>query len=480
MTTATAERKLRLSDLINPLPKQRELLDLLWRGVSVGDPEYILYGGAAGGGKSHILRWGALYVLARIFHEYGLRGVRVGLFCEDYPALRDRHLDHVKAWDNSLGTYNESTHNFTLAEALGGGMISFRNLDDPSKYSSAEFAVIFVDELTKNLRTTFEELRARKRWPGVPHSPFIAATNPKDRGLPWVRKLWIEGDFSGDLDRSLKGHPFTFIQAVATDNPYLPPSYVETLSSLGPTLRQALLDGDWYIFQGAAFPEFSRALHIVPPAEVDYHWRRIAGHDWGYEHPGHHLWAAIDPMGGVVIYRELAFRHLDPAEVAQSILYHQGTDAPTVTWADPSCWGERRASDLSQEQIQLLDQAGKLQLSKADQYRQAGLQMQSAVNARIAGKGRIHTLLRDRGDGVPYLRIMETCPILIKTMQNIQLDPDRIEDVLTDYLPTDDVQDHPYDALRYLVMGVPTHATKPRVPTAPTAPAWGFSRPGGR
>ena len=182
----------------------------------------------------------------------------------------------------------------------------------------------------------------------------------------------------------------------------------------------------------------------------------------------------------VSTYRELAFRHLDPAEVAQSILYHQGTDAPTVTWADPSCWGERRASDLSQEQVQTLDQAGKLQLSKFDQYRQAGLVMQQAINARIAGKGRIHTLLRDRGDGVPYLRIMETCPILIKTMQNIQLDPDRIEDVLTDYLPTDDVQDHPYDALRYLVMGVPTHATKPRVPTAPAAPAWGFSRPGGR
>ena len=100
--------------------------------------------------------------------------------------------------------------------------------------------------------------------------------------------------------------------------------------------------------------------------------------------------------------------------------------------------------------------------------------MQPANNARIAGKGRLHTLLKDRGDGVPYLRIMESCPVLIKTMQNIQLDPDRIEDVLTEYLPTDGVQDHAYDALRYLVMGVPTHATK--APPPPSEFVWGYSQ----
>ena len=475
MTTLTEDRRtLKLSTLINAQEKQQRLLDLVWRGITTGDPEYILYGGAAGGGKSHILRWGAVAALGRIFNAYGLRGVRVGLFCEDYPALRDRHLDHVKSWPAELGHYNEGTHNFTLCDGLGGGIISFRNLDDAAKYSSAEFAVIFVDELTKNDREVFEHLRARKRWPGVPFSPFVAATNPKDRGLPWVRKLWIEHDFSGEMDGRLAARHFAFIQAFATDNPYLPPSYVETLDSLGPSLRRALLEGDWYVFEGAAFPEFRKDVHVLPVTEVDYHWRRVAGHDWGYESPGHHLWGAIDPKGGVIIYRELAFRHLDPQEIAQSILYHQGTDAPTVTWADPSIWAERRHSDLSHDQIQALSQAGKLQLSKADQFRQEGLVMQPANNARIAGKGRIHTLLKDRGDGVPYLRIMESCPVLIKTMQNIQLDPDRIEDVLTEYLPTDGVQDHAYDALRYLVMGVPTHATKPS--PSSVEPVWGYSR----
>ena len=74
---------------------------------------------------------------------------------------------------------------------------------------------------------------------------------------------------------------------------------------------------------------------------------------------------------------------------------------------------------------------------------------------------------------MPWLRIMENCPVLIRTMQNIQLDPDRPEDVLTDYLPEDDMRDDAYDALRYLLMGVPAQAT-PEVGTESIAAKWGF------
>lgn len=456
MTTATPPKVIRLSELVNPLPKQQQLLDLTWQGVTTGDPEYILYGGAAGGGKSHILRWAAVYVLGRIFHQFGLKGVRVGLFCEDYPALNDRHLSWVKQWPEELGTFNATEHEFTLNRDLGGGVICFRNLDKPEKYASAEFAAIFVDELTKNTRQTFEELRYRKRWPGVPFSPFVAGTNPKDIGLPWVRKLWIERDFSGDDDTRLRRSHFAFIQAKVEDNPHLSESYTRTLDSLGPVLRKALLEGDWYTFQGQAFPELKRELHVIPTDyEMIERWRRVAGHDWGYSSPGANLWGAVDPAGGVVIYREWKYRHLDPREIADGVLYRQGEEA-VVTYADPSCWQERRHSDLSRDQIETLTEAGKLQLSKARQYAEAGFYVQPANNARIAGKAKIHTLLTLRPDGVPWLRFMDCCPESYRTLQNIQLDPDKPEDVLTEYLPDDDLRDEFYDCLRYMVMGVPS------------------------
>ena len=478
-----ATKTIDFTDIFSPKPKQRQLLDTVWAGATTGDPEYLLWGGSAGPGKSWGLRVAALVFLIKCFRDLHLTGVQVGLFSVDFPRLRDRHINEIKHWPEWLGKYNEATHDFTLGSKWGSGILSLRNLDDPAKYSSAQFAAQFVEELTEIDRATFEELRTRKRWPGVPYSPFVAVTNPRLRGLYWVRKLWIEHDFSGN-DASLRGHPFWFLQALPSDNDSLPPSYYQTLDSLGPVLKRQLLEGDWYVSIDQAFPDFTRwakdlhtstlvytstgeliPWHQIPSDAVNPTWRRIAGHDWGYDSPGHHLWGAVDPAGGVVIYREWSFKGLPPDDIAAGVLYRQG-DERVVTYADPAIWQERRHSDLTSDQIALLSQNGRLQLSKYAQYTEAGLHVERANNARVAGKSRIHTLLKDRGDGVPYLRIMDSCPALLSCLQNITKDPDNGEDVLTEYLPDDDLRDDAYDALRYMLMGVPTRAisVEPAVP----------------
>ena len=127
--------RIKLGQIINPTEKQQKFLDLL------DDYKYILYGGAMGGGKSYILRWSLVGLLLLWYARDGLRNVTVGLFCEDYPSLNDRHISKIEyEFPTWLGTLNKSSHEFIMNPKYGGGKIAMRNLDEPSKYVSAEFA----------------------------------------------------------------------------------------------------------------------------------------------------------------------------------------------------------------------------------------------------------------------------------------------------------------------------------------------------
>ena len=161
----------------------------------------------------------------------GLRNAQVGLFCEDYPSLLDRHISKIRfEFPPQLGTLREGTvRNFTLAEQYGGGTLALRNLDDPSKYLSSEFAAIGVDELTKNDMQTFEFLRLRCRWPGVEHPKFAGATNPGGIGHVWVKDLWVDKDFSKYPHLASIKDLFGFVQARASNNPHLPASHWDKL-----------------------------------------------------------------------------------------------------------------------------------------------------------------------------------------------------------------------------------------------------------
>ena len=190
--TTKQETQVRFSELAHFTPKQKEADRLIDRF------KYFLYGGAMGGGKSYLLRWKLLKLLFR-WAKQGHTGVVVGLFCEDYPALKDRHLSKIgKEFPKWLGKlhndHKEHGRAFILNPEYGSGVIAFRNLDDPSKYASSEFAAEAVDELTKNQEDVFDDLRTRLRWPGIADVRFFAATNPGGVGHAWVKRKWLDGE----------------------------------------------------------------------------------------------------------------------------------------------------------------------------------------------------------------------------------------------------------------------------------------------
>ena len=232
------DETVKFSELAKFFPKQTEALEASKRF------KFTLFGGSVGSGKSYWLRWSMIYWLIKFYAKYDIEGIRAGVFCEDYPSLNDRHLTKIKyEFPNWLGSWNQQRHEFTLSPEYGSGIIAFRNLDDPQKYLSVEFAIEGIDEINRNPKTTFDMLRSRLRWPGIKDTKVLAGCNPL--GEAWVKNIWVKRLFPPEEKEQ---YEFVFVPALPTDNPHLSQEYYKSLESLPENQRKAYLEGNWDAF----------------------------------------------------------------------------------------------------------------------------------------------------------------------------------------------------------------------------------------
>lgn len=421
------EKELILSDLFEMTSRQAEA----WRAMQ--SHRYILYGGARGGGKSRFLRWSLLIYLLSLYKHEGIRDVRVMLACETYPDLRERQISKIELeFPREIGDLRETQEDglcFFISQNLGGSKIALRNLDKPAKYQSAEFAIIAVDELTKNPIETFNILRGSLRWPNFEHTLFLGATNPGDIGHAWVKQLWIDRDFPPELEP--RKHEFIFVQSLPKDNPHLPQSYWDELNSLPPDLRRAWVEGDWSVFAGQAFPGWRNYKHVIEPFELPENWVRWRAVDWGFSNPFCCLWMCKNPDNSrIYIYREAYERELTDRQQARLIqdLTPRGEHI-SITYADPSMWSRKNIDSFV--------------TSTSDEYLAEGVPLTKADNDRLSGKRKIDRLLQDLPDGKPGLQVFSNCINFIRTVPMLARAKTNPEDVDTNQ------EDHAFDAGRY-------------------------------
>ena len=376
------------------------------------DATEVLFGGAAGGGKSYgqlvdALRYAIRYprskqlILRRTYAELDKSLIRVSL----------------GLFPRELYTYNASSH---VGKFKNGSIIDFgycATENDVFQYQSAEYDVIRFDELTHFTEFQYIYLISRLRGTEGYPKQVKSSTNPGGVGHMWVKERFI--DPSPPLTVFSAGNTSrVFIPSKIDDNLFLmkgDPDYKKRLLALPENQRRALLHGDWNIFEGQYFPEFSEETHVCDPFPIPEGWRRYRTVDYGLDRLAC-LWIAIAPDGDIYVYRELCESGLIISEAAKRINAYNGKDKIYATLAPPDLWSR------SQE-------TGK---SKAILFAEGGVFFTRSSNDRETGWLSIKELLKTDESGHARLHIFKQCREIIRCLPMLQIDPMKPSDTLTE------------------------------------------------
>lgn len=459
----------------------------------------VLYGGSAGGGKSHLMRVAAIQWCGEI----------PGLQCYLFRRIRDdlikSHMEGPQGFRALLGPWVNSKLCTIVEDEIrfwNGSKIYLCHCKDEKhvyNYLSAEIHVLLIDELTAFTEKMYRFLRNRVRMVGIDLPPkykdmfprILCGSNPGNVGHGWAKrtflmpqppyKVWVTPDHEGGMARQ-------YIPAQLEDNPSMAeydPNYEKRLLGLGSErLVRAYRYGDWDSSEGNFFPEFSEKQHVITPFTVPQHWVRFMVIDWGYSEPAALLWFAIVPdeyhpppqqlygrhpteaatpyqndlpRNSLIVYREVYLSEKRDGvgtnkglqktadEVARTI--HQaelnepkqpnGTAKMAYRLGDRALFNKGYGPSISERMSEHNLFFGLADDSRTPKY------------GMIGGWDCLHS--RFKGfDSHPMLFIFNHCRELIRVLPDMMPNEDKPEDMLSE-----GVEDHLVDALRYGVMSRP-------------------------
>lgn len=270
----------------------------------------LLFGGAAGPGKSHFLRVAAIWWCDMV------PGIQVYLFRRLSVDMVLNHIEGPTGFPSLLAPLLEegtATINYGKMSIYfaNGSAIHLRHCQyeqDKIKYQGAEFHVLLIDELTHFTESIYRYLRGRVRLGGLsvpkkfkPFLPRVAsASNPGGIGHTWVKGSFIDiapPMTITDMPKDEGGLRRQFIPALLSDNPTMSendPDYESRLMGLGDTmLVRAMLAGDWDIVAGGMFDDvWCRDKQIIPAFDIPVGWVIDRSFDWGDSKPFSVCWWA--------------------------------------------------------------------------------------------------------------------------------------------------------------------------------------------
>ena len=452
----------------------------------------VLYGGAAGGGKSDAL-------LVEALRQVHIPHYRAILFRKTYPQLSElidrSHAIYGPAFPKAR--FHETKHCWVFPS---GAVIYFgamQHSKDRVNYQGKRYDFIGFDELTHFTWEEYSYMFSRNRpsrAPGAKEKTVCyirATTNPGGIGHGWVKQRFIDAAEPGTpvVEKLKVTLPDGTVQEIVRDRVFIPatvfdnqallaenPEYLGSLALLPEKERNALLYGNWDAFEGQYFTEFrtnpdpvrcreagitveearnqGRWTHVIPPLDLNSGsrrgWKIWRSYDFGYAKPFSCAWWAVDYDGTIYRILELygctgipdegvkwtpdrQFREI--AKIEQTHPWLKGRAIRGV--ADPAIWDKSRGESI------------------ADTAAAHGIFFTPGDHARIPGWMQCHYRLQFDENGYARCYIFEGCKGFIRTVPLMMYDPTRPEDL------DSSLEDHIADEWRYFCMSRPVKPLRP-------------------
>ena len=426
----------------SPTEKQKEALR--------ARAKHIGYGGARGGGKSWFVRFKAKGMCFRY------SGIRCLIVRRTYPELVENHIRILRSELFGIARYNDKDKAFVFPN---GSVIKFTycaNDRDLDNLQGQEYDVIFIDEATQFSEFQLKVITACLRGTGSFPRRIYYTCNPGGQGHGYIKRIFIDRRYNDDE----RAEDYEFIQALVTDNAPLmesQPDYVSQLDSLPEKVRKAWRYGDWNVFSGQFFEEFTddpahysdrRYTHVIEPFAVPSDWNIYRSYDFGYAKPFSVGWWAVDREGRAYRILELYGCTKEPNEGVKWSPDRQFEESLRIERehpllagkrisgvADPSIWDSSRGESINDTAVR------------------HGIIFGKGDNRRLPGWMQMHYRFQFDENGFPMLYVFKNCKAFIRTIPLLVYSEIHPEDLDTG------MEDHVADETRYFCMSRPIKPT---------------------
>lgn len=446
--------------------------------VFTSEASEILYGGAAGGGKSFLMR------AASVIWATQIPGIQIYLFRRNFPDLEANHLNGPASFPILLGPlidsgwvkWNKSKYSFDFWNKARIVLCHCQRDDDRYKYLGAEIHVLLIDELSQFTPVVYKFLRTRVRMVGVKvpdgvtgaFPRIICGSNPGGPCHQFMKQTWIDPAAPMEYHQAPEdegGMIRQFIPAKISDNPTLleeDPKYPDRIRGMGDEkLVEAYLEGNFDVVVGGIFDDvWDSSVHVLEPFRIPQSWYVDRAFDWGSSKPFSVGWFA-ESDGTPAIMADGTERNfprgtifqigewygwngkadeglqLDAKEIARGIVQLENK-LPYRVYAGPA---DRNIFDEMNGNC-IADDMEDVGVSWVPSDKRPG--------SRVLGIERIRTLLKSskrRPMEEPGFFVFKNCRHTIRILPTAPRDSVKYDDVARGY------EDHVLDMLRYRVRG---------------------------